>query len=138
MRLKQGDERHEDWASAFQLVQADIVNGILKENGIEDAATRQAICGSIAFRLGDFLDQCWFKHDGKKVYPVLCYADASPQDEEERGMKRTLFAPAGDFDCHEFAHGVVIHYFKELKERIGIETGSFEIEDEEEGAGGEE
>ena len=130
MKLRPDDERYEDWAATFQTVQADLVNEILKENGVEDAGLRKRICGSIVFRLGDFLDQCWFKHDGTKVYPVLCYSDASPQDEEERGVERTLFPPTEDFDYHEYAWGTVGSYFDDLKERSDVETGSFEVDDE--------
>lgn len=135
MKLVPGDERYDDWAAHFQLVQADVLNRVLKENGIGDPAVRREIVGSYVFETGDILDQCWFRVGGAKVYPVMCFSDSSQYEAEERGDERTLFASEEGFDFHEYAYGTVGEYF-ENGEKSDVEVGL--VGEDDAGVGDEE
>jgi hypothetical protein len=127
------DDDYESMGTAFQLIQVELLNQALKEHGIEDPSQRQAICATYTFAFGDFLDQCWFTSEGRRVYPMVCFAEQFPGNAEDLNELDPIYA-SESFDYHEYAHGSVAYFFEDNGETIPeLESGSFaDVADEEE------
>jgi hypothetical protein len=110
----------EEQAMAYQSLELDRLNEILKNNGIDDKAVRQQICSDYLMDSGYFLDAGWFRHGDIKLYPQLCFAERDPETSEIT----ILHAPLDGYDLHDTAYGTINEYFDEGDETIDIETGS--------------
>lgn len=69
------DDAYEEMAATYQCLEIARLNQVLKRHGITDSAQRRKICADYFYDSGSFLDACWFKAEGKTVYPELCYSE---------------------------------------------------------------
>jgi hypothetical protein len=119
MQVVSDDERYEAVAPSFQCALIDALNRALKDNGVADADRRRRVCGQFAFDVGDLLDGGWVKpKEGKRAYPVLCFADRRLSQDEEADAKVKLCPPGGGFEYHGYAPGSVGYYFEDCGERL--------------------
>ncbi len=113
------DDVYEELAAAYQCILINILNDVLKEQGITAQAKRRKICESLAFSLGNFNDQCGFRTNEKKVYPLLCFSETFLNLDTEVGKLGKVFAPSDSFAFHEYATGDIACFFDENKESLG-------------------
>lgn len=113
------------WELGYAMLEVLVMelNEALKENGVTDAAQRQAICDHFAFGTGNFFDQYWMEVNGQKWYPMICF---SPKfldlnvTIEEIG---TVQFPCG-FEYHGGAMEVSAEYFGDQGEQLsGVRIG---------------
>ncbi len=110
------DDAYEEMAATYQVVQMAVLNDILKDCGIKQKKVRRRICEQFAFGMGNFHDQYWFKVNGKKVYPLLCFSKKFLNVDTKIDELGTVFAPSSGFAFHEYAFGDAVSYFDENKE----------------------
>lgn len=119
------DDSYEGMAAAYQALLASLLNDALKEHGVSARKVRRAICQQFLTGAGTLHDQCWFTADGKRAYPLLCFAEEFPGGDAER--LGTVHAPSEQFSFAEYAGGNVVWLFDEQKESAAaIETGAVE------------
>ena len=74
----------------------------LRAAKITDVKTRRKVVEEFCWGTAEFLDSQWLQtYDGKRYFPVLCFADRHPDDDPD-----TLRMPADVFSLHEMAPGV--------------------------------
>jgi hypothetical protein len=129
-------DTYESIAMAFQHLDADRLNRILKEHGIKKKDVRQAICEDYAFESGVFYDQGWFEVDGKSYYPSICFAERLPQTDEGFGAVTALHWTDGGYPYEEMAIGIAAQLFEDLKENSNVKW--FPQDSDEEGANDDE
>lgn len=113
------DSAYEQIGPVYQLLQIDVLNESLKNNGIVDAEVRRKICRDFVFGLGVFHDQHWFVAGGKTVYPLLCFSQRFLDVDTDAGLLGDVLAPTESFAFHEHACGRVHAYFEERAEETG-------------------
>ena len=113
------DSAYEQIGPVYQLLQIDVLNESLKDNGIGDPELRRKICRDFVFGLGIFHDQHWFVAGGRTVYPLLCFSQRFLDVDTDVGMLGDVLAPPESFAFHEHACGRVHAYFEERAEETG-------------------
>jgi len=118
------EDTYEEMAATYQCLEIARLNEVLKRHGITDVALRQQICSDYISDTGYFLDACWFKSGGKKLYPDLCFAERSAGERGHRGEIEKLHVRSDMFDFHDYAFGDIDWYFEEHNEDASeVETG---------------
>ncbi|MBS1797582.1 MAG: hypothetical protein JSS81_27410 [Acidobacteria bacterium] len=112
-------EAYEEIAMEFQAVQALELDEALQDCGIDDIELRKKICRRFAFGMGNFLDQYFFKVNGKPFYPVLCFSEGFIHEESD-GVPEKLHLPTAEYEFHSSADGCVESYFDGDAVVIGI------------------
>ena len=122
---------HETMAFDYQILEIDRLNNLLKKFGVTDKEVRQEICSEYAFENSYFLDAGWFEHEGKRLYPQICFAERKSDPNENLGEIEMLHIPSEEYDLHESAHANDHWYFEEHQENAGeIATSSYQQQDE--------
>jgi len=127
----------EEMASAYQCIQIDVLNNVLKEHGISDVAIRREICDDFLFQMGEFHDQCWFEAEEERVYPLLCFSTEFLSQSSSEKQLGNVYVPSEMFAFHEYADGNITWYFDDNQENAdeikrGIAEGfAYEDEDDE-------
>lgn len=124
------EDAYEEMASAYQCVQASLLDAALRENGITDAGVRQSICESFLFAMGNFHDQYWLKPsaDAEPVYPLLCFSKRFLNTDTPVGELGEVYVPSEMFAFHEYALGCAASLY-EGDPNVQIETGFFQGEE---------
>jgi hypothetical protein len=109
-------------AQKFNTIALELMNEVLKEHGVSNKATREKICGSILFRVGDFIDSCWIEHDHLQYRPGLAFRDHQGLDIPAERL--LLPHPEDAIPIHEVAHLEAGAFFGQRKEDASdIKTG---------------
>lgn len=117
-------DSYEEMAMAYQCLEIDRLNQVLKQQGIADVETRKAICSSYFFQSGDFMDSRWFKAGGRTLWPEMNFAERALDSQAGTGEIEKLHLCSDQFAFHEYAHGDIASYFDEHGEDVSeIETG---------------
>ena len=119
-------------AMTFMALVTDRLNNTLRENGVNDQATRQEICAQFMFGLSYDLDAGWIQEETTRYFPKVAFLERDrPGDDENLGKVKVVHLPTDASSWHEYAHGVVSDYFEE-GESLGAEvrTGSYGNENE--------
>jgi len=125
------ENEHEEMAMDYQCIQFDRLNEALKKHGITDKEIRQEICSDYLFDQSYFFDAGWFEHQGKRLYPQLCFAERVQDPNENLGEIQALHIQSQDYDLHESVHGNAYWYYDEHQEDASeIKTGSYQMSDE--------
>jgi hypothetical protein len=106
------DDRYEELAVHYQCVQVMELDEALKDCGVKDEEARRKICKRFLFGMGNFHDQYWFRAEGRKVYPLLCFAETFLNTDTPLADLDTVFAPSLCFAFHESADGAVDWYYE--------------------------
>lgn len=126
------DEDYIDFGIAFQSVMVEHLNGILTEKGVEDEDSRREICETFLSGLGDFFDQHWLDCDGRRVHPVLAFAENHLDLETPLQELGHVMFPATQFAHREYVIGTLADFYEENQETIpGITTGPVGEEEDE-------
>ena len=137
MRDQPAPEQDEDeyWRSSREFVRLLIadLNQTLKANRIS-VKKRREICTSFAFSFCNFIDQQWFKPDGRTQYPLLCFADKFFDIDVPLDLCEINF-PHKSVELHGMVHDEIDWFFDEIKEDsaavltgdVGAETDDVEI-----------
>lgn len=112
----------------YQVIEIARLNEVLKENGISDKALRKEICGDYTFGFGDFLDEGYFKVEGKQVFPEMCFSERPiDADKYSAGDIEKLHLPSAMSSFHEAAFGNLDYYFEDNNESLAdIKTSETE------------
>jgi hypothetical protein len=134
MRVKHTDkntlELIDDAAMSFMALTVHRLNEALKESGVSKAK-RRSTCESFLFDFAYHHDAGWLEHAGRRLYPVVTFAVRKPAG-GDLGDIQELHVPTDASSWHEYAMGVVSHYFEEEGESPGdLKSGSYDLEDEE-------
>src|SRR5262249_21008106 len=70
-----GDDSYEELASAYQDALVAMLDGALRESGITLKRKRRKVCERFLYAHGAFHDQCWLRHGGRTVYPIVGFAE---------------------------------------------------------------
>ena len=121
MKITQNDN-YEEIALNFQCLDIAWLNEVLKNHGVTDKNLRREICAEYFFGSGNFIDQYWFKVNGKKFYPRIDFVERV--NDEEESEEDLLYVSTGLFEFHENAHGNIDWYFDDQDEDASeIEKG---------------
>jgi hypothetical protein len=97
---------------SFMALLTERINRQLRENGIDDPAQREKICGDVMFDLSYQLDAGWFEVEDTRYFPKLCFLErAQPAAGALLGDVEQLHLPTEASSLHEYAFGVVSDYF---------------------------
>ncbi len=130
MEIVTGGE-HEEMAFDYQIIEIARLNETLKRYGIVDKEVRKQICCDYLFGNAYFFDAGWFMHEGKQLYPQLCFAERNPDPDTHLGEIQVIYTSSQDYDLHESAFANADWYFEEHQEDASeIKTGSYDQEDE--------
>ena len=110
------DDAYEEMASTYQCIQIDMLNMALKENGVDDVATRRAVCEEFLFGMGNLHDQYWFEAEGQRVHPLLCFSPRFLNADTDIDQLGDVYAPSEMFAFHEHAFGNNSWYFDDNSE----------------------
>ncbi len=128
MEVQLDRDTYERMATDCQIVLIDLLNRSLKDSGVNDKEKRQRICERFSEAAGDFIDQGWFKSEdsgGRKVYPLLCFAERGDWSDTEVGPITQAIGPDPTSFFYESFSASCEWYFDEHNEALeGIETGS--------------
>lgn len=121
------DDAYEEMGSSYQCLQVATLDAALIEHGISDPTTRQKVCESFLFAMGEFHDQGWLKptSDAKPVYPLLCFSEQFLNTDSSIAEIGTVYAPSEMFSFHEYAFGNASLLY-EGDANANVETGSYE------------
>lgn len=144
MNIDKYSDDYEELGMAWQSLEVQRLNEVLKQHGIDDKVVRQAICTAYGFDSDVFLDQGWLKHDGRYFLPRLCFVELTPEavagaededdnEDDEDSEVQALHLPSSDL--HDSLHGNVDLYFNERNEEpfdipIGSVYVGFDEEDD--------
>ncbi len=126
------DEDYIDFGMAFQSVMVEHLNGVLAEKGVEDEESRREICETFLSGLGDFFDQHWLECDGRRVHPVLAFAEHHLDVETPLEELGHVMFPSPRFAHREYIIGTLADFYEEHQETTpGVATGP--VHEEEDG-----
>jgi hypothetical protein len=136
MNIEKYSDDYEELGMAWQCLEMQRLNEVLKQHGISDKAMREQICTSYGFDSNVFLDQGWLKHDERYFLPRLCFVELTPEavagetddteDEDDDSEVRALHLPLSDL--HDSLRGTADLYFNEQNEKpFDIAVGSVYI-----------
>ncbi len=117
----------DDAAMSYMALTVHRLNSALTEGGVADAAARQEICARFLFEFAYHHDAGWLSKDGKKLFPLVVFAERRvPKEDENLGEIAEIHVPTQATSWHEYAPGVVSGYFEDDNEAIdGISFGSY-------------
>jgi hypothetical protein len=117
----------DDAAMTFMALTVHRLNSALQENGVDDSAVRREICSSFLFEVAYHHDAGWISKDGKKLFPLVTFAERKdPEEDENLGEIAVIHVPTQATSWHEYAHGVVSQYFEDDDESVDdISFGSY-------------
>lgn len=136
IRIRHDDEHTieviDELGTTYMALLTQRLNQALREHGIDDEGKRQDICESFMFGFAYELDAGWFRTEGERFFPKVCFLErARPEEDENLGAVKVVHLPNEASSWHEYAQGVVGEYF-DADESLdpAITTGSYEAEDE--------
>ena len=128
------DDDYEEIAMTFQRVLVMEVDDALRSAGIKDVEKRKAVCEHVSFGFGNFLDQYWFRVNGKQYYPLLCFSETFLNTDTDVNDLGTVYAPSPSFAYHEYSGGdVEAHFAKKPDDplEVGLVGDDEPLEEEE-------
>jgi len=123
------DDIYEEIAATFQWVEVFELDEALKDCGIEDKALRRKIAERYFFAIGNFHDQYWFKANGKKYYPMLCFSENFLDTTTDVTKLGTVYAKSDYFEFHQSSGGTADIYFDENQPKESIDYGIVDIDE---------
>lgn len=117
------DPAYTELAAAYQALQTDTLNEVLRQNGLIDSLQRQEICKAFASAFSTFHDQCWLQANGRTIYPLICFASRFLDTDTSIEKLGDVAAPSEDFAWHEHASGGVSRYFEDSHESLDVVSG---------------
>lgn len=129
MQFQQNRGLHETISEDLLAIVIHKLNQVLLGNGVSDTTQRRSICEGFAESFGDFVDQGWFESvatEGKRYYPLLCYATRGPWTDMDAGQIIDVVVPSPTSFFYESFSETCEWYFDEHSEIIDhtIKTGS--------------
>lgn len=129
MRFQQNRGLHEAISEDVQALVIHKLNQVLLGCGIVDPGQRKQVCEKFAESFADFVDQGWIESlatEGKRYYPLLCYATRGPWTDIDAGQIIEVVVPSPTSFFYESYSEVCEWYFDERSEAIdsAIQTGS--------------
>ena len=118
VKVEQDEQRYWELGTAFTQVFVMELNDALKQGSVDDAEKRQQICSRVAFGMGNFLDQYWMEVEGRKYYPLLCFAEQFLDIGVAAEEVEPLHLPAKEFEFHGAADDVTIEFFRRQGEQL--------------------
>ena len=106
------------WHLARQFVRVLIVevNEALRQAGILEQEQRRKICEEVVFGIANFFDSYWTGVEGRKMYPLLGFAETFPDDAMELANLGPVHIPHKAVELHAMVWDEVRWYFEEQKE----------------------
>lgn len=117
------DSDYTELAAAYQALQADTLNAVLRENGIDDPHRRHEICKAFAFAFGTMHDQRWIQTNGRTVYPLICFALRFLDTDTNIEKLGDVAVPSPDFAWAEHVSGALNRYFEDAHESLEVVSG---------------
>ena len=133
IQVKHDDDHTQDVvdnaAKAYLQLFTHRLNKALKTHGVDDAATRQAICDEVVVEEAYHWDFCWFSQESPSYYPKVCFLErADPGPYEDLGAIRVVHLSTEASEWHKLAPEVMAKYFETETLGPDIHLGAYGTE----------